>query len=250
MKKLIIIKIGGGLIAPKNWGMETVNEPILKQICEELGKIFRQEIKLIVVCGSGNFGHAAVKKFGISDKLSAAKVQNSAQKIGEIVTNALLFNNLPATLVAPHDLWPAGDAKIVSHILKKDLVPVLFGDVIWEENGAEIYSGEKCISALLADLIKDGFRVEKIIHAGEEEGVLDGKLKVVAEIGPENWKEVKKNIGSAKAIDVTGGMMHKVEESLEILKKFGIESLIINGGASGRILSAVKGLNVVGTKVK
>ena len=68
----------------------------------------------------------------------------------------------------------------------------------------------------------------KIIHVSDVKGVLDEKGKVIPVISTRNYKKVKAAITGSKLTDVTGGMIHKVEESLTLAKKYGIEVVIGN----------------------
>jgi len=64
-----------------------------------------------------------------------------------------------------------------------------------------------------------------------------------------SFKKFQNAIGKSKNIDVTGGMIHKVKESLEITQ-LGIPSLIINCGKSGNLKKAILGREVKGTLIK
>ena len=132
-------------------------------------------------------------------------------------------------------------------MLGKQIIPVVHGDVIWDEKqGCVIFSTEKCLS-LLAKKFKS---VKRIIQVSNEEGVLDSEGKIIAEINSRNFSQLKSAIGKATGVDVTGGMLHKVEESLELARDLGVETLIVNGKVPGRLLAALRGEVVVGTKIK
>ena len=65
--------------------------------------------------------------------------------------------------------------------------------------------------------------------------------ETVPEINARNFKDFKKSIGGSASTDVTGGMLHKVEESLLIAKELGIKTLIINGMVKGNLEKAILG---------
>jgi len=50
-------------------------------------------------------------------------------------------------------------------------------------------------------------------------------------------------------VDVTGGMRHKIEESLEMAQKSGISSVIICGKTEGNLEKAMSGEVVTGTEI-
>ena len=65
----------------------------------------------------------------------------------------------------------------------------------------------------------------------------------------ENFEEVKKLIYATDGFDVTGGMLHKIEESLA-LADIGIPSMIINGVAEKNLLMrALLDEDVNGTRI-
>lgn len=233
------MKLGGGLIAPKDREMGKADMKVITRLSREL-KAGLGDRRLIVVSGSGNFGHKAVKEYGIDTPLGVAKVQKVAREIGKIVADCLLELKIPASLISPHDIWPGGKFEMA-----KGIVPVLYGDVVWEGEKAVIYSGEKCIAGIVPDLRG----VEKIFQVGSADGVWDENKNIIPTINWENWQSVRKSVGGAAGTDYTGGMMHKVEISLEIAKKFGIKTIILNGRIPGRLNEAIEGGAIVGTTV-
>ena len=255
---MVVIKLGGGLIAPKDGKMETADLPTIKRLAEEIRNAREKTgCRLVIAAGSGNYGHAAVKKYGMETDLVAAKVQRIAQKIGEIVVEEMLKIEMPAVLISPHDLFVMegeklvqDNSKIVGDILDKNLVPVVYGDVIWNVAGkAVIFSGEKCLSLIAASLIGQDQQVERVIQVSKERGVLDEKGEVIPSITHDTWEQIKEQIGQAPAVDVTGGMRHKIEESLEMAQKSGISSVIICGKTEGNLEKAMSGEVVTGTEI-
>ena len=238
------MKLGGGLIAPKDREMATAEPGVVKRLCTEI-KMGLGGRRLLMASGSGNFGHAAVKKYGINTPLGVARVQRVAQKIGEIVTGSLLDMEIPAVLFSPHDLWENGDVGGVSDALRAGQVPVLYGDVVWEGGRAVIYSGETCFGKLVPGLVG----VEKIIQVSCEDGVWDENKEIIPEINAGNWEKIKRVVGRSTGVDYTGGMLHKVEESLDLASKFGIKTWIISGKVEGRLKDVLEGKEVLGTVV-
>ena len=103
-----------------------------------------------------------------------------------------------------------------------------------------IISTERALGYLGIYLLKQGFKVEKIIHCGQTNGVYDEDGKTIKLINSANFEHYKKALGGSGGVDVTGGMIHKVEESLKLAKK-GIPGLIIDGVEHGTLSKAVKG---------
>jgi len=79
------------------------------------------------------------------------------------------------------------------------------------------------------------------------EGVYDFQKRIIPEINKKNFNEIKRFLKEAEKIDVTGGMLHKVMEAIEMAKN-GIEVNII-GGERGNLGKCLKG-EKVGTRIK
>ena len=88
-----------------------------------------------------------------------------------------------------------------------------------------------------------------MIYCSDVDGVYNSAGEAVKKITPENFTKVKKDILGASTTDVTGGMIHKVEEALAIAKKYKIPTLIINGNISGNLYRAIMGTKVEGTEI-
>ena len=73
------------------------------------------------------------------------------------------------------------------------------------------------------------------------------KGKTIKEINAKSLKTVKQSITSSKSTDVTGGMLHKVQKSLDLAKNEKIQTVIINGNRKGELEKAVFGEEVKGT---
>ena len=130
------------------------------------------------------------------------------------------------------------------------MLPVVYGDVILDSQaGCTVFSTEKVLGHLGLKLKRDGFKVEKIIHCGKTEGVYDAKKRTIPVINSGNIDRYKSILKESHGVDVTGGMLHKVEETLK-LARLGIPGLIIDGIEKGTLFKAVRGEKVKGTRVE
>jgi isopentenyl phosphate kinase len=137
----------------------------------------------------------------------------------------------------------------VKHMLKIGLLPVIYGDVILDSaQGFTIWSTEQLLNFLAGTLEADGVAIDKIIHCGETDGFLIGG-EVVHEITRENFEQMKKNITATEGFDVTGGMLHKIEEALKTATH-GIDSYIIGGNHGGNLYRAIIGDQFIGTRIR
>ncbi len=252
MKNLILVKIGGSLITDKNKPY-TPKPKIIYQLAKEIKKAYSFGYKIIVSHGSGSFGHTLASKFQTAEGIKKKKdvyglclVQQDALAINRIVNKIFLETKIPCLSFVPSSFSFAKDKKLkaifiepIVEALKRGIIPIVFGDVIMDENrGCCIFSGETTLKNLSFILQKKGFKIEKVIQVGTTDGVFDLKGRVIQMINSKNFRKVREALGNAEGIDVTGGMLHKVEESLKMAKK-GIKVWIINGLLENNLYKAI-----------
>ncbi len=248
--KIILIKIGGSLITDKTKPF-SLKEENLNVIVDEVAFLFEKaDFKMILGHGSGSFGHSVAAKYQTQDGvdvgdrskvLGMAKVKEAATRLNQIVIGRLLDKKVPAVTLHPDSFMVAEEKKLamafwrgLNHVLDIPVLPVVYGDVIWDDKlKATIFSTEKVLAEIAKLLVEEGYKVE-IVHCGATEGVYDDKGKTIPVITPDNFGAVKSMIGGSGGVDVTGGMVHKVKTSLE-LAKLGIVSYITDGVTKGSL---------------
>lgn len=262
-QKLILIKLGGSLITDKNKPF-TAKEAVIRRLAREIKEGLKNfSGKIIIGHGSGSFGHTMAAKYqtqnGFINKKSRqglALVADVAIQINRIVIKNFLKVGLPVFSLAPASFIKARNQKLekiflepILELLKKGLIPIIYGDVILDQKkGCCIFSAEKTLNILAKNLQKN-HRILKIIHAGDTDGVYDSRGWTIPVITQDLFKKFQKVIGGSAATDVTGGMFHKVKESLAAAK-LGIPSLIINGKNLGNLKRAIEGKKIKGTWIK
>lgn len=262
---VIFVKLGGGLIAPKDWEEQTPDFGVIRRLAGEIKEGMKGRNDLLVLGnGAGNFAHNAAQKYetakGFEDddvvkKIGACITQLIAAKLNKLVVEELIRVGVSAAAVAPHDLILAKGKTLsevyvnsVEVMLRKGIVPVVYGDVIWDEiNGCVIFSTETVLGILAGELKKRGWKINNIVQVSREDGVWDSDKKLISKIDLGNWENLQKELVENVGADVTGGMRHKVETSLEIAEKIGVETWIISGRAVGRLEGVLKGGKVSGT---
>lgn len=243
MKELILIKLGGSVITDKSKPF-TARTDVIRKLAKEIKKDFLgKNSDLIIGHGGGSFPHVPASKYqtqkGIINKDSVwgfCETADAAIQINRIVIKEFLKLKVPVASFAP--LSFIYNSKTIFEHIKKALdigiVPVIYGDVIMnQKQGFEIYSGEKTLD-LLANKLSKFYKKIKIIYYTDTSGVYDDKDKTIPLITPENFKEIKKFLKGSENIDVTGGMIHKVEESLALVKNIDAEVYITNGLSRGK----------------
>lgn len=255
MTELFLIKLGGSLITDKTKPF-TANLKIIKQLAREIHEIREKyDIKLIVGHGGGSFPHTSAHKYqtqkGIVNKESyrgIAVVQNDASKLNRIIVDELIKAGENAISIQPSACCLTKKGRIIEwyleplkKILEYNMLPIPYGDVCVDlEQGCSIISTEEILSCLAKNL-----EAKKIIMCGKVDGVFSGQpndseSKLIPEITPDNFENIKRYLSGSEGTDVTGGMILKVQQSLE-LAKLGFETQIINASIPGNLLRALKG---------
>lgn len=262
-RELVLIKLGGSLITDKSKPF-TAKEGIIKRLGKEIyeaRKLYRGD--LIIGHGSGSFGHTVAAKYQTQDGIVNKKsikglplVADAAIEINRIVIKNFLKVGLPVVSFAPASFIYSDNKKtkkvFIEPIIKSlelGFIPVIYGDIIFDESrGFCIYSGEMSLN-LLAINLKKNYKKLKIIYCGDTDGVYDGRGRTIPKITPDNFAGYKKGITGSKAVDVTGGMLHKVKESLKVAGKYGIETTIINGNKKNNLKKAISNVDSKGTRI-
>lgn len=254
--KLIFIKLGGSLITKKN--PYSLDLQKIRDIAREI-HLLRKKMgfKLLIGNGAGSFGHVSAKKYRTKEgilnersKKGQSIVQDDVSRLNRIVVEELIRAGENAVSVQPSAAAIGDNGKIkffylepIKLYLKNNLVPVVYGDVATDiEKGCAIFSTENIFKYLAARLIP-----KKIIMMSVVEGVYDSDKKIIPEINKNNFEEIKKFLKKAEKIDVTGGMLHKVMEAIE-MAKMGLGVSII-GGQKGNLGKCLRG-ETIGTDIK
>lgn len=265
MKKIIFIKLGGSLITDKEKPYKArfnVIDNLSKQISEALNE--DKNLSLVIGNGGGSFPHYPAVKYQMKDgikiddqKLGFCEVQDAASRLNRIIVRSLLNHNIKALSISPSSMIITKKRKIkkffiepIIKALNLGIIPVIYGDIVFDEVlGSAILSTETLLNYLCIRFIKNGLKVNKIIHNGITPGVLDDQGNLIKKINKNSWLKIKKYFTKTKGFDVTGGMLHKVKEAL-IISSYGIKTLIINGYQHENILKrAILGEKVIGTLI-
>lgn len=256
---LQLLKLGGSLITIKT-RPHTPRLDVLRRLAEEIAATWRQNpgLRLIIGHGAGSFGHVSAKKYGTrqgvhtpEEWLGFAEVWWDASALNRLVMEALRAAGLPAIALPPSASVIAREGQVerwdlaqVEAALQAGLLPVVFGDVIFDTvRGGTILSTEDLFAHLARQL-----RPARLLLAGIEMGVWADypiNSQMVNEITPENLSAVAPALGGSVATDVTGGMASKVQEMLGLVQEIpGLEVLIFSGERPGLVREALCGAEV------
>ncbi len=262
MKNLILIKLGGSVITDKGKQYTARGEAIVYLAKEIKSALKVTKARVIIGHGAGSFAHIPASiyktKEGLINKNSLygmCVTEEAARWLNGIVVKKFISSKLPvfpfspaSFLISDTKVYSTSYLDAVKNALKFGVIPVVYGDVIMDRKiGCTIFSTEKVLS-LLANSLRKDYKV-RMIYVTDVDGVYDDRGKIISVIKNNNFKKLRSSIIGAKGVDVTGGMLHKVEESLSLAKKTGIKTQIVNGNKRGLLKKAILGVGVEGTMV-
>jgi isopentenyl phosphate kinase len=244
MKDLTVLKIGGSIITEKSSQTPKALPDEINRIANE---ITANKGNLIVVHGAGSFGHPLARKYRLTEQFNMEGVietHRSVRILNNIFVDALNRIGMPAVPVHPFGSFLLDCGRInemlTTHILvmlDRGMVPVLHGDVVMDATkGASVLSGDQIVPYIAHQLGAE------IIGIGSvTDGVLDDKGHTVPVITPASFDEVKVHIGGSSNTDVTGGMLGKVTELVDLADRSGISSRIFNASIPGNVSAFLDG---------
>jgi len=269
MDELILVKLGGSVITDKTKPF-TEDIKTIKRLVKEIHEVREdKDFRLIVGNGGGSYPHSTAAKFktnlGIINEDSyegIAKVQDAAARLNRIIVRELIDAGENAVSISPSSCSITENGEIKEMFLKPlmklleyDMLPVIYGDVIFDlKRGCVILSTEK-ILAYLGKTLKKNYKVSRIIMCTNVDGIftddpnINPKAELIPLITPENIEEFKGYLHGSAGTDVTGGMLHKVKRMLELTED-DINTEIINAKKSGLLKKALLGEISLGTSIK
>ncbi len=256
MDRLYFLKLGGSLITDKTQA-QTPRQDLMDDIARQIAAARQSDpgLRMVLGHGSGSFGHPAASRFHTRQGVSGseawhgfAEVWFQASSLNRMVMESLRRTGLPAVALAPVAAVTARDGRIsgwdltpIQSALANDLLPVVYGDVIFDsQRGGTILSTEDLFIHLAHNL-----HPQRILLAGMEKGVwsdFPARTDLLRRITPAELRLRKNTWGLAGGDDVTGGMKTKVESMMALVEEMpGLEVFIFSGVEPGSILQALRG---------
>ncbi len=260
-RDIVFVKWGGSIITDKNRPL-TPNTAMISRLAAEL-KPLLSEYSILLGHGSGSFGHWAAREFAkLKDKnpqLYAVKVHAVAARLNQIVVDTLADHDLPAFQFPPSAIIFSRDDNpsrlclgALGEVLRAAYLPVTYGDAVPDaKRGGTIFSTERVFFTLNSSL-----KPRRIVLITSVDGVYtadplkDPNAERIPEITPENFPNIRKSLGGSHGIDVTGGMLSKVETMLALVRTSPwLESVVITSAEKGHMSAAING-KPVGTVIR
>lgn len=245
-----LVKLGGSLITDKT-KRRTVENERLARLAAEIAAGW-SDGGLVVGHGSGSFGHPEAQAAGLAggaggrrldspaDRMGIARTQSAALALHRTIIAGLIAAGVPAYSQPPSgflvtdDGAARGEAPVpLAEALRLGLAPVTMGDVaIDRRRGAAIVSTETVFEFLADALPTLGITVRRVVWLGVVAGVLDDAGRPIPRIDATNVEAASAAAGGSPAVDVTGGMQHRLAAAWRLARR-GVESLIIDGREPG-----------------
>lgn len=277
MKELVFLKLGGSLITDKTQPytpLLDVMDDLALQIKTALQT--HPNLRLVIGHGAGSFGHVPASEYRTRDGLPPkstplahrerdetednywkgfADVWYQASTLNRYVMKALHKAEMRAISLPPSSNVIASNGQVsvwettpIRMALAAGIVPVIFGDVVFDEiRGGTILSTEDLFMHLAKAL-----NPERILLAGLEAAVwadFPARTTRIEAITPASFEEVSAGVGKSHGADVTGGMESKVKQMVELVKELpDLQIQIFSGSEPGNIVRVLTG-EVLGTVI-
>ncbi len=256
-----IIKIGGSVITDKTT-YKKLNE---KSLIDLLKVLKEWKNPYILIHGAGSYGHILAERYSIK---YGYKNEGQIDGLLQIRQDMNDLTNIIIKMMRKLDIRGMGfqtsaicvtndieqsitcNLSAIKHALNLNLVPVLSGDVSFDEKKHfTILSGDKLIGELAKNL-----SVNRVLFLTDVDGILrktkEGTLDVIPLMNKEEimgWKP--ENTGETKKVDVTGQMIGKLQQIKEMIN-FVDKIYILNGRISKRIKSINEGKETICTLIQ
>lgn len=255
-KQLVIIKLGGSLIADKT-KPRTIKHDAIKTAAAEIANLYKELDADVILGTGGGSAHITAKKYDCAKQAKTKKqllgmsiTHTEVRELNGIVATALHDNGVPAFPLSPAGFMTSKGGILdsfhsepIKTLLKNRCVPIMHGETLCDsELGGYIFSTEKVFNACLANLRQDYQKITAI-YAMDKDGILDSQGNVIPQLAKGEDIEVLGKLDH----DISGGIIGKIQGARAALK-FADEVYIVGGNNDGAILKAANRLSV-GTQI-
>ncbi len=230
---MIFLKLGGSAITDKTQPA-TPKADVIREIARAVfaARAQNPQTKILLGHGSGSFGHFTAKKWGYGqpDNWRAyAETGASAARLNRLVTDIFLDENVPVVSMQPSASARTRDGELI-HLdtqnirtaLDHNLLPLIFGDVAFDEARGMAIVSTDALFAYLAPVLHPARILYTTavngIHTADPNKHADAQL--IREITPASFQEIRAHVGASHGYDVTGGMLDKLARSVALVEKF------------------------------
>jgi isopentenyl phosphate kinase len=263
--RIVFVKLGGSLITDKTQPM-TPRLGVIQRLSDEIRQAMAAvpNLQLLIGHGSGSFGHAVANQYQTQSGGKSqdywrgfSEVWAAARDLNQIVISALLRSGLPvitfppsASIITRNTHILSWDTSPIQAALAHDLVPVVYGDVIFDTIlGGSILSTEAVFQYLAGEI-----HPHAVLLVGLDHGVYqdpDHPAEIISHITPRNINTVLPALSASQSVDVTGGMLSKVQLMLSLVQNNpSLTVRIFSGLEPGNLYQALTAENTpIGTLI-
>ncbi|MCA1819031.1 MAG: isopentenyl phosphate kinase [Thermoplasmatota archaeon] len=255
MAKPALVKLGGSVLTDKG-GAASFRRGNARRALAEVAKA---EIPVVLLHGAGSFAHPIVARSrlgaGPLDSTRREAVGEVLASLAELEAHMLAAAHAAGLRPVPVPLHvsvrqeggqlsglPSADT---AELLDDGFTPVLHGTLVRDDRtGWTVLGADRILAEMAAELAP---RVA--LFATDVDGVFDrDPSDEDAELLPRVRPETRFTHGEGRGEDVTGRMAGKLVWAFAAARH--TPTMIVNGVARGRILDALRGKTVLGTRVE
>jgi len=234
-RECVFVKAGGSWITFKDKPF-SIDYSALKSLANIMLRV-QDVVSVVLGHGGGSFAHPVVSLFSKSDQsIALVQCNKATRSLNNLVSSFLAeagvraFSIQTSAMMACMDGVIEAFVKPVVKVLSKGIIPIVYGDCIACSNSYKVVSTEEVFKAL-SKYIKPSRIVflERVSGVYTKDPLVYRDAELIPVINKRNYDEVKSLLTPSPAIDVTGGMLSKVEHSLELSKTMGIKVIIVSG---------------------
>jgi len=264
MASLTFLKLGGSLITDKTRPYQPHLDRLAALAAQIAGFLKEQpSARLLLGHGSGSFGHTAASEYGTRLGVQGARgwrgfaeVHHQAALLNGYMMQALREAGLAAlsfppvaSVLAQQGKVSVWDTGLLCSTLESGLLPVIYGDTVFDEAlGGTILSTED-LFAHLTPTLQPG----RILLAGQEPGVwadFPARTRLLEVIPSTGYASLRSALGAAEGVDVTGGMLAKADQMMELVQSVpGLKVTIFSALEEGSLQRALLG-EPIGTRLE
>jgi isopentenyl phosphate kinase len=221
---------------------------VVSALSEEIAS---SDERVVVVHGGGSFGHSVARQYGLTSEagqtspIGVSQTRAAMYELNRLVCKTMMEFKLNPYPFSPFDaVSRAGKATFpqwIRGLLKENLTPVTFGDVVLAPGGFKVLSGD----VIVQDLAK-ALQPERCVFALDVDGVYEENTRVIIpELSPSKVRKMRVQAGD----DATGGMKLKLDVAAK-LASAGSNVFFVSGYRRNEFSKALRGLDFYGTVVR
>jgi len=263
LSEVKILKIGGSVITDKNQEA-ALNSDIVQHIAEEVAQWLASKNtgNLILTVGGGSFGHRLAHRYQINNPtmkkspLGFTRTVTNVQKMANLVAQIFQNNNVHLMPISPSSIFVTDKGKIstcyldiIVFALQNDLIPFLWGDAVFDlTHTFRVLSADQINTYLFEKLglleILFGTNVDGIFSSDPS---TDPSADLIKIVNDNNYNSVLGKLSRPKYLDVTKGMLGKLEE-IHSIQRRPVRSKIFDAQIKGNVYKVLYG-EEVGTAI-